>query len=129
MGTPRASTSVDQMRNVQKSARRGGECTAGFAVDMRARCRETANGGTSSGCRIGAIMTTVCCDSSAAAVDSGGFFCGKRHDFIVAQQAHCCAGAGMLIPHACAGAWLDPVKNATTKKAAVMNRFVIQQSL
>jgi hypothetical protein len=37
-GTPRASASVDQMRNVQRSARGGGEWATGCAFAKRASC-------------------------------------------------------------------------------------------
>ena len=86
MGTRRASASVDQMRNEQKSARRGGECALGGAVKHAHERAERAGAGGNSGSNTGADSTNEDCVSKVVAAGCAGFCCGMTQDFIVAQQ-------------------------------------------
>ena len=118
MGTPRASASVDQMRNVQKSASRGGECTVGCGIGNSREREGAAIAGAASSCRTGAIITSVWWIDSGAAAGFTGFCCGKTHDFIVAQQsAHpICWVTLEPIAHSCAGAWKGTATRATRRE-------------
>jgi hypothetical protein len=117
MGTPRVSASLDQIRNAQKSAKRGGECTVGCAVETRVASNGAASTGASSSRSAGAIIATDCCDGAVAVAGCTGFCCDRRHDFIVAQHSHCTIGVGMLMPHTGAGACDDIAASATASKA------------
>ncbi len=125
MGTPRASASVDQMRNVQRSASRAGECTAGWALMNVREGKGAETAGARSACRIGAIITSVCCIVSGATAGATGLCCGQTHDFIVAQQAvqFINGVAGMLMPHLCAGACDAIVTRAIISKTPTVNRL------
>ncbi len=105
MGTPRASASVDQMRNVQRTASCGGawlgarKASRGNETDVVAISRDRTDSA-------GAIMAIGAGVAVVPEVDCVGFCCGRMQDFIFAQQAmHCvfCA-PGMLIAHAFTGA-------------------------
>ena len=69
------------------------------------------------------MIATDCCDDCTAAASFAGFFCGNRHDFIVAQQSHCTVGVGILMPHICAGACAAIAASAITSKTLMVNRL------
>ena len=122
MGTPRASASVDQMRNVQKSANRDGECTGDCAVENSPKREEEVATGTNSSCSAGAINAEDGCQGCGAA-SCPDFCSGRTHDFIVAQHSHCAAGVGMFIVQVSAGAWEETPSSATVDRMAMANRF------
>ncbi len=123
MGTPRASASVDQMRNVQRTA----SCGGAWLGDRKAsRGKETEVVGIS--CdrtdKTGAIMAIGAGFAGLAEVDCIGFCCGKMHDFIFAQhagQSAFCA-ADMLNAHARTGV-CGARRSANTSKRAMVNRL------
>ena len=123
MGTPRASASVDQMRNVQKSASRRGECTMGCDVATQVAYAGAGCAVANSSRKTGAIITTDCCEVWVAAAGCAEFGCGSKQDFIVAQQSHCTIGAGMLMPQICAGPWDDIATNAIINTTPMANRL------
>ncbi len=122
MDTPRASASVDQMRNVQRTASCGG---AWLGVRKASRGKETEVVGIS--CdrtdKTGEIMAT---GAGFAGVDCMGFCRSKMHDFIFAQhagQSVFCA-VDMLSAQACAGIWGARV-NPRTSRSAISARISI----
>lgn len=124
MGTPRASAFVDQMRNEQKSERRGGK-SASDCFSTRQTALDAAGSSRNSTGTTGNIIATPCASLAAAAVGSVGFCCGSAQDFIAAQHAMhwLFCDAVMLIaqtgPAACKGAPKSASTSAKARKARV----------
>lgn len=123
MGTLRLSAPRNQMRKVQRTARREGpaESTTGVAAvksagEARSSCNKTVAAGAAS------TIATVC--TAGAVLVSAGFCCGKTHDFIVAQQGHSalCATGAVLMAQACTGPWSGAKSNATRRSRPVVSR-------
>lgn len=105
MGTPRASASADQMRNVQRTACLSGECPTNSRFRQNDCSVAVRTNRESSSVPTGMIRGVNWYGAEAAAACCNGFCCGKAQLFIVAQQSpHFSAGCGIAIPHASAGA-------------------------
>ncbi len=125
MGTLRASASVDQMRNVQRTASRGGAWVSVCAED-RGKVTGAVVSSHSNTARAGAIIVIDVAFAVAAEVGFVGFCWGKMHDFIFAQQAMHGAFCvpGMLIAHAFTGIWGARISAKTSKMAIIVRRNI-----
>lgn len=127
MGTPRASASVDQMRNVQRTASCGEGSVSVCAID-RGKITGVAGSSRSNTANAGAIIMIGAVLDVHADVGWVGFCRGMTHDFIVAQHLVHLAGdgAGMLIVQICAGVWgtrMSPKTNKTAIRSRLITRI------
>lgn len=125
MGTPRASASVDQMRNVQRTASRGG-AWLGVRNASRGKATEVVGISCDRTDKAGAIIAVGAGVAILAEVDCVGFCCGKIHDFILAQhagQSAFCA-ADMLSAHARTAVCGARVSARASKMAIIARRNI-----
>ncbi len=124
MGTPRASASVDQMRNVQRTASCGGEAVSPCASDRRKEIKTAGSSRINTGSSGASIVIDDGLETDGE-VGCVGFCRGNTHDFIVAQHLvhFICTAAGMLKAQVCAGvcgARMSP----NTNKSAIASRLI-----
>jgi len=131
MGTPPASGSLDQMRNVQRSSSRGAELAAATGDELN----ETSNDCDEVTKFVVVTQTTAVISWLALlSLAAGGdgrlwFFCESAQQHLLVQHPirHGCPRGALETGHTEAGKRTAPAKRASSIKAVSVSRFTIQE--